>query len=203
MADQGSTPKNAGGAGGGGKSNRKLKNYILDWRYQLRYTLTMVGISVVLTGGLGYVVMSKAREASRVVEVRAMDPTDEMAQMLAKQFQQNDQVLVWSLIGFGLLLAGALSAYGIVLTHKVAGPLFKVTTYLDRMRDGKLGQVYNLRKGDELVEFFEHFKRAHETLRTLTEEDIAVIDKALAAIGDVPIAAELRALKEKKIESLK
>ena len=127
MADQG---KNAAGAGGGGKSNRKLKNYILDWRYQLRYTLTMVGISVVLTGGLGYVVMSKAREASRVVEVRAMDPTDEMAQMLAKQFQQNDQVLVWSLIAFGLLLAGALSAYGIVLTHKVAGPLFKVTTYL-------------------------------------------------------------------------
>ena len=147
--------------------------------------------------------MRKVPEASRVVEVRAMDPTDAMAQMLAQQLQQNDQVLVWSLIAFGLLLAGALSAYGIVLTHKVAGPLFKVTTYLDRMRDGKLGQVYNLRKGDELVEFFEHFKRAHETLRSLTEADIELIDKVLAAIGDVPIAAELRALKEKKIESLK
>lgn len=201
MADQGSTPK--GGGGGGGKSNRKLKNYILDWRYQLRYTLTMVGISVVLTGGLGYVVMSKAKEASRVVQVRAMDPTDDVAQELARQFQENDQVLVWSLIGFGLLLAMILSAYGIVLTHKVAGPLFKVTTYLDRMRDGKLGVIYNLRKGDELVEFFEHFKRAHETLRKLAEEDIEVIDKVIAAVGDAPIAADLRALKEKKIESLK
>lgn len=198
MAEQGGTVPQKGG-----KSNRKLKNYILDWRYQLRYTLTMVGISTVLTGGLGYVVMSKAKEASRVVAVRAMDPTDELAQELARQFKESDQVLVWSLVAFGVLLALVLSAYGIVLTHKVAGPLFKVQTYLDRMRDGKLGVIYNLRKGDELVEFFEHFKRAHESLRKLTEEDIRLIDETLAAIGDVPIAAQLKALRDKKIESLK
>ena len=185
------------------KSTRKMKNYLLDWRYQLRYTLTIVGISIVLTGGLSYVVMNKANEASRVVEVRAMDPTDEVAQELARQFKHNDRVLVLSLVAFGLLLALILSIYGIVFTHKVAGPLFKVTTYLDRMRDGKLGVIYNLRKGDELVEFFEHFKRAHESLRQLTEEDIKLIDETLAAIGQIPIAEQLRALREKKVESLK
>jgi hypothetical protein len=94
-----------------------------------------------------------------------------------------------------------LSAYGIVLTHKVAGPLFKVTLYLDKIKSGKLGQVYNLRKGDELVEFFEHFKGAHDALRTRTQQDIALLEKAIAQVSG-PLAEELQAAKKAKEESL-
>jgi len=186
-----------------GKSQRKLKNYLLNLRYQLRYTMTIVGISLCLTGGLGYVVMSKAHEASRVVQVRAMDPTDEMAQQLVQQFEHNDKVMMVVLICFGLLLTIVLSAYGIVLTHKVAGPLHKVRLHLDKIRDGKLGVVYNLRKGDELVEFFEHFKAAHDALRAEAEADIALLDKAIDKLGSQPVADELRAARDKKRESLK
>jgi len=138
-----------------------------------------------------------------VVQVRAMDPTDEMAQQLVAQFAHNDKVMLAVLVAFGLLLSVVLSAYGIVLTHKVAGPLYKVTLYLDKMRDGKLGQVYNLRKGDELVEFFEHFKAAHDAIRSRTQEDIALLDKAAAAVGGGALADELKAARDKKTESLK
>jgi hypothetical protein len=96
-----------------------------------------------------------------------------------------------------------LAAYGIVLTHKVAGPLFKITGHLDKMRDGKLGVVYNLRKGDQLVDFFDHFKSAHDALRARTQEDIALIDRALSAVASGPVADELRAAKQRKEESLK
>jgi hypothetical protein len=186
-----------------GKSQRQLKNYLLNLRYQLKFTLTIVGISAALTGGLGYFVMYKAHEASRLVEVRAMDPTDDLAQQLAQQFARNDRLLTIVLIAFGLLLSVILTAYGIVLTHKVAGPLFKVTLYLDKMRDGKLGIVYNLRKGDELVDFFDHFKSAHDALRARTEEDIRLLDRAILEVGNSPVAEELRASKAKKEESLK
>ena len=81
------------------------------------------------------------------------------------------------------MLSIVLAVYGIVLTHKVAGPLFKITNHLDKIRDGKLGVVYNLRKGDQLVDFFEHFKGAHDALRHRTEEDIALLDKAIGAVG--------------------
>jgi hypothetical protein len=185
------------------KSQRRLKNYLLNIRYQLRFTLTIVGISAALTGGLGYVVMSKAHEASRVVEVRAMDPEDALARELVQQFARNDRVMTLALIAFGLLLAVVLTAYGIVLTHKVAGPLFKVTLYLDKIREGKLGTVYNLRKGDQLVDFFEHFKSAHDALRSRTEADVALLDRAIAQLGNSPLADELRAAKTKKEESLK
>jgi hypothetical protein len=182
---------------------RSLRNYLLNSAYQLRFTAVIVAIAAVLTGGLGYFVMSKAHEASRLVSVRALDPTDELAQQLVQQFARNDRILMIILIAFGFVLSVTLAAYGIVLTHKVAGPLFKITGHLDKIRDGKLGVVYNLRKGDQLVDFFEHFKGAHDALRARTQEDIALIDRALAAVGSGPVADELRAAKQRKEESLK
>ena len=182
---------------------RSLRNYLLNSSYQLRFTGVIVVISAILTGGLGYLVLHNAHEASRVVQVRAMDPTDELAQQLVKQFAQGDRVLMVTLIAFGFILSVVLAAYGIVLTHKVAGPLFKVANHLDKIRDGKLGVVYNLRKGDQLVDFFEHFKAAHDALRHQAEEDIALLDKAIGAVGASPVADELKAAKQRKQESLK
>jgi len=95
-----------------------------------------------------------------------------------------------------VILSVVLSVYGIVMTHKVAGPLHKVSLHLDKIRDGKLGVVYDLRKGDELVDFFEHFKNAHDALRHRAEADIALLDQAIAAlasVGDQAAAATLKA----------
>ena len=181
---------------------RSLRNYLLNSQYQLRFTAVIVLLAAILTGGLGYFVMSKAHEASRLVSVQAMDPDNQLAQELARQFAASDRILMAILIVFGFVLSIVMAVYGIMLTHKVAGPLYKITNHLDKMRDGKLGIVYNLRKGDQLVDFFEHFKGAHDALRTRTEEDIALLDKAAAAIGSGPVADELRAAKRRKEESL-
>src|SRR5688572_23680233 len=181
----------------GGRYQRRWRNYLLNSHLQLRFTLVIVAISVLLTGSLGWVIMYKQREASRLVQVRAMDPTDELAQQLVQQFSRGDQVIMAVLVAFGILLALILSAYSIVITHKVAGPLYKVTMYLDKMRDGKLGQVYNLRKGDELVDFFEHFKNAHDALRARTREDIELLDRAIASASG-PVAEELKRARDQK-----
>jgi len=205
MAEAGGAPPKPSG-----KGQRRLRNYILDLRYQMKFTLTMVGIASVLTGGLGYFVHEKSREASEIVKVQAMDPTLEgpaldMANELKKQFAAGDRVVTYALIGFGLLMSFVLTIYGIVLTHKVAGPLFKVTLHLDKIRDGKLGKVYPLRQGDELVEFFGHFKAAHDALRKQEEDDVALLQKASAALPPEASALkeEIAMVVAQKIESLK
>jgi len=185
-----------------------MKNYFIDLRYQLKFTLTMVGIAAVLTGGLGYFIHEKSREASEIVKVQAMDPTLEgpaleMANELKKQFARGDQMVTFALIGFGVLMSVVLAGYGIVLTHKVAGPLFKVTLYLDKIRDGKLGQVYALRKGDELVEFFNHFKAAHDALRKQEEGDVDLLQRLEPHVADPALKAEIASVLATKIESLK
>ncbi|HWU85968.1 MAG TPA: hypothetical protein VN253_01785 [Kofleriaceae bacterium] len=116
--------------------------------------------------------------------------------------------ILWVLIGTGLILVLGLAAYGIKTTHKVAGPLFKVGLYLKKMRDGRFDKVYNLRKGDQLVEFYDHFKNAHAGVVKMQQADVerlrAVIAAAEAAGASAdPAVGELRELlarKEKSIE---
>jgi nitrogen fixation/metabolism regulation signal transduction histidine kinase len=184
---------------------RKLKNFLLNREYQLRFTVVIVGISAALTSGLGWLVYHFLRVASRVVYYRAMDPTDTEANELQKQLAQNDTILLAALIGFGLLLSIVLTVYGIVVTHKVAGPLFKITLYMNKIRDGRLGKIYDLRKGDQLVEFFESFKEMHAALTRRTEEEIRVIEQAAneaEGAGAKKAAEALRTLKKEKETSL-
>ena len=89
--------------------------------------------------------------------------------------------ILWVLIGTGLLLMFGLAIYGIKMTHKVAGPLFKVSLYLAKMRDGRFDKVYNLRKGDQLVDFYEHFKTAHAGVVQLEKDDIERSRRLIAA----------------------
>jgi hypothetical protein len=115
--------------------------------------------------------------------------------------------ILYVLIGTGLLLMFGLAFYGIKMTHKVAGPLFKVSLYLAKMRDGRLDKVWNLRKGDQLVDFYEHFKGAHAGVVTMEKDDIARLKDTLAAAEAAGIDNEqigllrtVLARKEKSIE---
>jgi hypothetical protein len=115
--------------------------------------------------------------------------------------------ILWVLIGTGLVLMLGLAIYGIKMTHKVAGPLFKVSLYLAKMRDGRFDKVYNLRKGDQLVDFYEHFKTAHAGVVKLEREDIDQLKALIAAAegagaGDSDAVAELKKVLERKEKSI-
>lgn len=111
------------------------------------------------------------------------------------------------LIGTGILLMLGLAVYGIKMTHKVAGPLFKVTLYLAKMRDGRYDKVWNLRKGDQLMDFYEHFKLAHAGVVTMEKDDIERIKATIAAakdagLGEHDTVKELEALVARKEKAL-
>jgi hypothetical protein len=93
------------------------------------------------------------------------------------------------------------------MTHRVAGPLFKVSLYLTKMREGRFDKVYNLRKGDQLVEFYDHFKLAHGGIVAMQHDDIARLAQVIAAaeaagLGQHPAIAELRELARRKEKSV-
>ncbi len=283
---------------------RSWKNLLLNKRYQLRFTLFMVGLSALLMAGLGFWVMREANVATAVgrsrvvgepcVKIPDLDATVEEAlpehpnpappppappvekpldvpppdsdakepkadkaagkhdvtgpHHVTVQIDDETMTLVppapvvqtvpkgwgdavvahWScemrqagalddlerghtrillvlvVTSIGLLLG--LAVYGINSTHKVAGPLFKVTLYLGKMREGRFDKVYNLRKGDQLVDFYNHFKTAHAGVVKLEREDLeqlrAVIAAAEAAGVEHDVVGELRALVARKEKSL-
>ena len=125
------------------------------------------------------------------------------------------RLFLYLLFGVTFVLVIGLAFYGIKMTHKVAGPLHKVGLYLDKLAAGTYDTVYNLRRGDQLGAFYEHFKGAHAGLSEMQAEDIEVLESAIEALSAVPKAtidaspelkaaiAELEALLESKREGYK
>jgi hypothetical protein len=199
--DAGASRMTAKGHGKQGK--RQLRNFLLD-PVQLRYTAILVLTSACLMGGLGAVAYLKAHEATETalvtVSVSIEDPGTR--DQIVRSFKESDRNLVLTIAVFGLALCAFLTVYGIVITHKVAGPLHKLSLHCDAVRDGRLAPLGQLRKGDQLTQFFEHFKAMHEALRARTHAEIAALDAAMQGIEQPELLDKLRALKKAKEDSL-
>lgn len=190
---------------------RKFRNYLLDVGLQLRYTATIVVVAIFLTAGLGFKMYQATREISRIILFTGLaDPAT--AQELQTQFANSDRVVLWGIIGFGLVLVLSISAVGILITHKVVGPLYKISSLFGRVRDNRLGSAPpGLRKGDELQDFYSSFREMHQSVRDRVVEDVRVLSDAVSAIeasadGRTPAVQraldELRQLRKRKEDSL-
>jgi hypothetical protein len=190
---------------------RKVRNYLLDVGLQLRYTATIVIVAVFLTAGLGYKMWQATRDVSTVILMTGLvDPAS--AEVLQSQFSNSDRVVLWGIVGFGVVLVLSIGAVGILITHKVAGPLYKMATYFGRVKENRLGPApKSLRKGDELQDFYVAFRDMHQAIRERTEEDVRVLGDAVAVLETSVetrgptlerVLEDLRQLRRRKEESL-
>jgi hypothetical protein len=186
---------------------RHIRNYLLDVGLQLRYTATIVVVAIFLTAGLGFKMYQATRDISKVILFTGLvDPAS--AAELQSQFANSDKVVLWGIIGFGIVLVLSIGAVGILITHKVAGPLYKIASLFGRVRDNRLNAApTSLRKGDELQDFYSSFREMHQAIRSRTEEDIKILGSVVATLESstqgVPKALEdLRQLRKRKEESL-
>jgi HAMP domain. len=189
---------------------RKLRNYLLDVSLQLRYTVFIIAVAVFLTAFLGHRIYVATQETTRIVTMTAaVEPGVERE--LRAQFEANDRVVLWGIVGFGVLLVLTVTAAGIWMTHKIAGPLHNIGSAFARVRDNKLpADLGNLRKGDELQAFHAGFREMYEAIRARVVKDNDVLNKAIVAIehqAERPAELEraleeVRALHAEKAESL-
>lgn len=237
-------------AAAGGRHQRRLKNYLLDSHFQLKYTAYLVGIAVILSAALGFIllrtsqavvdqsqeaveqgeqvvslgrdVVKESQKVSAVVQMNIVkDPvyadnpaladafkTDaetqderlkEQQQQLEGQAaalrKQSAELTAKQHTMFTALFSvlGALVVFiglaGIVVTHKVAGPIYKMKRHLRDVAEGHLAVPGALRKGDELVDFFETFRQMVQSLRDRQEHEIALLDAAIETLEKGPVSS--------------
>lgn len=204
------TSTEASSAGTPPLHKRKLRNFLLDIGLQIRYTAFIITVAVFLTGVLGYKIYEKTREASKIVGMSdVLDPG--AYSELQAQLGANDRWVLFGIGGFGVVLVLSIAGAGIWITHKVAGPLYSIANICTRIRDNKITpSLRQLRKGDELQEFYASFRDMHEALRARVANDTQVIGNAIAVLemldGKSPqvheVLTELKELRRQKEQSL-
>ena len=181
-----SSDPSALGPGASQRYKRRLSNYLIDKKLQLRYILVVTLLSGVIAGALGFMIYDQRHQSTMSIE----EDLEELVQnaddikAITGDYQTEDRVLVYKMVGAGVGLVIILSLYLVIMTHKVAGPLFKTSIYFERMAQGRLSVVTPLRRGDMLQDFFEKFKDMHDTVRQRAIDDIDAMEKAIAALRE-------------------
>jgi signal transduction histidine kinase len=221
------TTTRASTPGLGGSYKRRIRNYLLDSHFQLKYAGFLVLVALVISAVMGVVLYSSTRavvsESTKVVEesrkaaeesrkvssVTTMNVRDlaaESPELVAEFDKQADaydrvigeheravvtqqaslmsgqQRMIGSLvIGLSVMVV-AIGLFGIYFTHKVAGPIFKMTRLLKQVGEGNLRVEARLRKGDELHAFFDTFTQMVAGLREFENQRLDDVELAIEAI---------------------
>jgi len=167
---------------------------IIDPRFQWKYTLWVTSFGVVLTAVLGFLLYGAHTDNTRLLDLIGNEA-------LREQVAKGDQIFFAYLVGFVLVLALGLGLWGLIVTHRISGPLYLVARHLQALASGQYPDIRPLRKHDELKDFFSVFGEAITSLRNRDLNTLSDLDTVLDAIQKR--AADDKILLDKAVQVLK
>ncbi|HYO59011.1 signal protein [Archangium sp.] len=156
------------------------RKYLLDAGFQFRYMFRLAALGgggVLLVGLLTYRVHKAA--------------VDSGASPLA--LATSGETMLW-LTGLGALaIAGLLALFGLVITHRVAGPVYVMSLYIATLAAGRYPRMRPLRKKDELRGFFDRFSEAVDRIREREAEEARLLSEVIETLEPLATTEETRA----------
>jgi nitrogen fixation/metabolism regulation signal transduction histidine kinase len=148
------------------KANRKLKNFIINPKFQMKYLFWITANSLVLMLGYIYIFYKYTKENYTYL-VDMLDMTAEARNQMHAELNQ----ILYTLIFFSVIFLIFTSIVGIVFSHKVAGPLHKLNLIMDKIKAGNKGVRAHFRPGDEFQDLAQNFNEMMDTVVTEREEN--------------------------------
>jgi methyl-accepting chemotaxis protein len=135
---------------------QKRRNYFIEKRFQLKYSiLTML---LLLSFSFIFIIIIFAPYMLTLYFDYPLVEKTEAARAILLLHAK-----VWPGIGAVILLFGVIS---ILISHKVAGPLYRLKKTLAEVTAGNLNVVVKLRKWDDLKDLADHLNILIDELRT-------------------------------------
>ena len=160
------------------KRSWRRRTYLIDREFQLKYIIMLASIgagSMGLFGALAWWAHTAALEAGTGAEGFA------------------GMTILWLTLLAVVGTATALGLFGLVFTHRVAGPVYVMNLYVEALAAGHYPRLRPLRKYDELKKFFDRFSHAVERIRAREAEEAEALGRALAVFQPLAQSEEARA----------
>lgn len=108
--------------------------------------------------------------------------SDDKVKQQGMMVQKQQHEMLGAVVGGLSLLVVLIGLLGIYITHKIAGPVYKMKLLLKRVAHGELNfPRHGLRKGDELGHFFEAFLKMADDLKARQQEEVSRLASAIDA----------------------
>jgi hypothetical protein len=166
------------------------REYLVDRGFQLKYALIFgaAACAVALVGGAAMygVLQGSIRELSLPPE-------------LWRQLSDSVPEMIGAVVATALVMGVVIGLFALVLTHRVAGPIYVMTRYIAVLAEGHFPKMRRLRASDEFRDLFDLFQKSVEFIRTRDVADAFRIEEAIAKLAPQANTAEARSA----IEALK
>lgn len=147
-------------------SKHRRRTYLIKTGLQLRYMGIIISTMLLVAFGVGWVIY----HTSWGMIANTQDLT------LAKLSDIFDTVNT-SLTHWIVVFIFAIAILSIFVSHKIAGPVYRLEETTRIIASGDLTYQINLRQGDELQDLQEAFNTMSNSLRQMVTKDREVIDR--------------------------
>ena len=147
------------------------RTYLVDPGFQLKYTSILMVVGACITALFGammyqaHLAATQALGAKAHIDLAAMDAYDAR--------------LAWTVLAIAIVMTLALALFGVLVTHRVAGPLYVIARHLKSIGEGRFPELRPLRQRDELKEFFNAFQESVGQIREREIADLAAVTQIL------------------------
>lgn len=165
---------------------------IVDRQFQFKYTGIIVGLAAAISMILGYFLWKSYMEMNEVIDLASLSPE------VNDKLNSDDARFVFTItLVFLVVEVAVLGVMGLLITHRVCGPIFVLQRHMDTISGGTYPTTRPLRAGDEFKDAFDAFTRMIDSLRKRDSDDLDKLKAVLsAARGGGVSAAEQKALEQ-------
>ena len=167
---------------------------IVDKAFQWKYASLVAAMGMALVAGMGLLLYASHVENTSLLLL-------EQNPDLLLEVQAADRLFLL-LLSVGIIVIGiVLLMVGLLITHRMSGPLYLARRYLSLISQGGYPEVRDLRRSDEFKDFFDTLSRTVNHLRIRDTEHLRELEEALSLLRrqEEGLSPEVR---EKLVESL-
>ncbi len=146
------------------KNDRKISNFLLTPKFQLKLTYYYIGVGVAIIVATGATVFYKMTVIRDIMNNSIV--TDFGAQ--SKISEQMFVIAQISLVGF-VAFAMASFIFALMISHRIAGPILAITDVIDELKKGNYSYGRKLRPYDELTLIMDNL---HELKTVLLDQQV-------------------------------
>lgn len=157
------------------------RTFLIDRDFQLKYSALLVFAGVLIALAFAVMTYLAFADAQRLTDIKGVAP------------RSIDPLSVAMLLVAVIIAGFAMGLVGLVVTHRIAGPVYVMTHYMTALSKGSFPPIRPLRRNDELKNFFERFQSALETLKAKEAEEAQALHEAVAALQPLSQTAEAKA----------
>jgi len=158
------------------QSNKRRSIPVVNKAFQYKYTAIIVSIVAVVSAVLGYLLLQSYVEMNRIMDLALASP-----EISDKVHADDAQRVFYISLAFLVFEVLAVGVMGLIITHRVCGPVFVIQRHLTTMLDGKYPRTRPIRQGDEFRETYNVFAAVVESLKKRDADEVEKLNQAIAA----------------------